>query len=60
LVEGAGPLAETYALCALTSWFLTPLTEKIASKVPYLYSWLFHVARDAITFGAQNALEHRL
>ncbi len=55
--EGAGSLVETYALGMLTGGVLNPLTEGIAAKVPYLFSVLYPVARDAITFGAQSALE---
>ncbi len=57
LGESAGPLAETFALSYLTAGVVSPITAGIAKKVPYLYSWLFPVARDAITFGAQSALE---
>jgi hypothetical protein len=57
LGESGGPLAETVALSALTAGVINPLTTGIAQKVPYLYSLLFPVARDAITFAAQNALE---
>jgi hypothetical protein len=61
LARGAGesgvPLAETMALSYLTAGVINPLTAGIAQKVPYLYSWLFPMARDAITIGAQSALE---
>jgi hypothetical protein len=55
--ESGVPLAETMALSYLTAGVMNPLTAGIAQKVPYLYSWLFPIARDAITFGAQSALE---
>lgn len=55
--ESGAPLAETMALSHLTGGLLSPLTAGIASRVPYLYNWLFPIARDAITFGAQSALE---
>ena len=57
LGESGGPLAETVALSALTAGVINPLTTGIAQKIPYLYSWLFPVAHDAITFGTQSALE---
>ncbi len=57
LGESAGLLAETVALSTLTAGVINPLTTGIAQEIPYLYSWLFPVARDAITFGAQSALE---
>ena len=55
--ESGVPLAETMALSYLTAGVMNPLTAGIAQKVPYLYSRFFPIARDAITFGAQSALE---
>ncbi len=55
--ESGAPLAETMALSYLTGGLLSPLTAGIATRVPYVYNWLFPIARDAITFGAQSALE---
>ncbi len=55
--ESGAPLAETMALSYLTASLVSPLTAGLAEKVPYLYSWLFPIARDAITFGTQSALE---
>ncbi|MGA2227029.1 MAG: hypothetical protein ABSH41_21550 [Syntrophobacteraceae bacterium] len=55
--ESGAPLVETMALSYLTAGVMNPLTAGVAQKVPYLYSWLFPIARDAITFGAQSALE---
>jgi hypothetical protein len=55
--ESGAPLVETMALSTLTGGPLAFLTKGIAEKVPYLYSWLFPVAHDAITFGTQTALD---
>ncbi|MGA2404009.1 MAG: transglycosylase SLT domain-containing protein, partial [Syntrophobacteraceae bacterium] len=55
--ESGAPLIETMALSYLTAGVLSPLTEGIVTKVPYLYSWLFPIARDAVTFGTQSAMD---
>ena len=55
--ESVAPIAETMALSPVTAGILSPLAAGIAQKMPYLYSWLFPVARDAMTFGTQAALE---
>ena len=55
--EAAPSLVEAMLLSYATGGALNPLFEGMAAKFPTLAARLFPVARDALTFGAQGALE---
>jgi hypothetical protein len=55
--EAAPNLVETMLLSYATGGALNPLFEGMAAKFPTLAAKLFPIARDALTFGAQGALE---
>ena len=55
--EAAPGLVETMLLSCATGGALNPLFEGMAAKFPTLAAKLFPIARDALTFGTQGALE---
>ena len=55
--EAAPSLVETMLLSYATGGALNLLFEGMAAKFPTLAAKLFPIARDALTFGAQGALE---
>ncbi|MFZ0932601.1 MAG: hypothetical protein WAN11_28635, partial [Syntrophobacteraceae bacterium] len=55
--EAAPSLVEAMLLSYATAGALNPLFEGMAAKFPTLAAKLFPIAQDALTFGAQGALE---
>lgn len=57
-VGESGPsLMEALGLSYLTGGAMSPVFMNMAAKAPTLFTKIFPVVRDAVTFGAQGALE---